>query len=179
MRYFRDEDLNDANNIINILADLKLANVAAIRVKGYESSTLIRARHFELWFAGPKKDTMEPSGGTTGQTQEETGGTKGKADLVGLRIEVFDRETKLPIAGAKIYVKSSEQGMGFDATVITSASGIATLSGVPRGHLLIQVTAIGFLNHSGRSLVGRSGDAFNPTAESRLQILLTKQADAR
>ncbi len=144
LRYFRDEDQTDANNIINSLGDLKLANVAAIRVKGYENSTLVRARHFELWFGGQKKDSPEQSGGTPVQTPEATGETKGEPDRVALRIEVFDSETNLPVEGAELEVKSQEKGSSFEATVTTNARGAATLTGVPRGSVTIRVSKKGF-----------------------------------
>lgn len=132
LRYFRDGDQPEANNIINILGE-KFPNAAAIRVKGYESSTLIRARHFELWFGGPKKDTLGPSQVTAAEDDEATP----------LQITVYALATNQPVANAQVFVRPAETPAQFSAvTKVTDKKGIATFA--VSGRVFVKVTATGF-----------------------------------
>lgn len=51
-----------------------------------------------------------------------------------------------PVAGAQVFVKSEVQDEDFDETVSTDSEGVARISNVPRGPVLIQVTKQGFVN---------------------------------
>jgi hypothetical protein len=49
LRYFRDLDRPEAERIAQALRDAGAQELAAKKVAGYENSTQIRPRHFELW----------------------------------------------------------------------------------------------------------------------------------
>ncbi len=51
VRYFWKEDRDDANGIVKILQDLKVQGAQAKYIPGYEGSTKIRPKHYEIWFA--------------------------------------------------------------------------------------------------------------------------------
>lgn len=60
-----------------------------------------------------------------------------------LRIEVIgtDQGSEGPVEGAEVYVKSEVGGVEYEREVSTSSKGIVKLEDVPRGTVLIQVTA--------------------------------------
>jgi hypothetical protein len=60
-----------------------------------------------------------------------------------LRIQVIgtDEGSEGPVEGAEVYVKSEAEGVEYEREVSTSSKGIVKLEDVPRGKLLIQVTA--------------------------------------
>jgi hypothetical protein len=173
VRYFRDEDQSDANNIINTLGDLKLPNVAAVRVKGYEKSTLIRARHFELWFGGQKKESPRD---TANQTEEQPRVTK--PDLISLRIEVFESEKGYPVAGARVSVSSRTGADPKIATAETDAKGVANVTGVFPGVVSIKVIAKGFASYSQDSKFDPQS-AYSQNQGDLVRIGLKRQASAR
>jgi hypothetical protein len=173
LRYFRDEDQADAYNIINSLGDLKLANVVAVRVKGYEKSTLIRSRHFELWFGGQKK---EPPRETQNQTEEQTGVTK--PELFALRIEVFDSEKGYAVVGAAVNVRLRSGAGPKTTTVETDSKGVAIIKGVSPGLVSIKVTAKGFATYSQDSKFDPQS-LYAQNQADRVRIGLKRQANAR
>lgn len=58
-------------------------------------------------------------------------------------IEVSANESGEPIRGAEVFVKSQAQNKSFERTLHTNNRGIASLTNVPRGSALVQVTAKG------------------------------------
>ena len=60
-----------------------------------------------------------------------------------LRIQVIgaDEGSEGPVEGAEVYVKSEAEGVEYEREVSTSSKGLVKLEDVPRGKLLIQVTA--------------------------------------
>jgi len=67
---------------------------------------------------------------------------EGKVNTI-LVIQVIgtDQGSEGPVEGAEVYVKSEAEGVEYEREVSTSGKGIAKLDDVPRGKLLIQVTA--------------------------------------
>ena len=51
VRFFRQSDEGEAGEIANFLKELNVSNAAAKYFPGYENSTALRSRHFEIWFS--------------------------------------------------------------------------------------------------------------------------------
>jgi hypothetical protein len=51
VRFFREGESGEANRIADILRSLQVQGAQAKYIPGYEGSTKIRPRHFEIWFA--------------------------------------------------------------------------------------------------------------------------------
>jgi hypothetical protein len=51
VRYFRTEEKDEADRIVNVLQDLQVQGAQAKYIPGYEGSTKIRPKHYEIWFA--------------------------------------------------------------------------------------------------------------------------------
>jgi hypothetical protein len=54
LRYFRESDKDESGHIVAALKDSGVDGVTLHYVHGYESSTGIRPRHYELWYAPSK-----------------------------------------------------------------------------------------------------------------------------
>ena len=69
-----------------------------------------------------------------------------------LRIQVTgaDQGSEGPVEGADVYVRSEAEGVEYEREVATSSKGIARLNDVPRGRVLIQVTAEEWMTFGGR-----------------------------
>jgi hypothetical protein len=69
-----------------------------------------------------------------------------------LRIQVIgtDQGSEGPVEGAEVYVKSEAEGVEYEREVSTTSRGIAKLDDVPRGKVLIQVTAEEWVPFGGR-----------------------------
>jgi len=74
--------------------------------------------------------------------QEPEKKAKEKKETTNLRIQVTGGEHDKPVAGADVYVESETEEESFNAT--TNDAGVARVSKVPRGKVLIQVTADGW-----------------------------------
>jgi hypothetical protein len=61
-----------------------------------------------------------------------------------LTIKVRGGDPASPIDGATVHIESEEQDVDFKKDVPTNNEGIASLPDVPRGKILIQVTATGW-----------------------------------
>jgi hypothetical protein len=57
MRFFHDGEREEAARIAQVLRDEGVGDLAVKKIGGYEGSTKIRPRHFELWL---KSDAAEP-----------------------------------------------------------------------------------------------------------------------
>jgi hypothetical protein len=73
-----------------------------------------------------------------------------KASVCTLRIEVKSGDPAEPVEGADVFVKSEAPDTTFQQAVRTNNRGLANLPGVPRGPVLVQVTARGYQNFGGR-----------------------------
>jgi hypothetical protein len=51
VRYFQNSGENMAKEIVGILQGSGVKNVKPTYIPGYENSTKIRPKHFEIWFA--------------------------------------------------------------------------------------------------------------------------------
>ena len=51
VRFFRNTEGDEANRIVTLLQELEVPDVQAKYIPGYEKSTKIRPRHYEIWFA--------------------------------------------------------------------------------------------------------------------------------
>jgi len=51
LRYFRDAEKDEAQHIVQTLKQAGLGDVVLKKIPGYENSTNIRPRHFELWLS--------------------------------------------------------------------------------------------------------------------------------
>jgi hypothetical protein len=51
VRFFRKGEQEGANQIVDILRDLNVQGVQAQYIPGFEQSTKIRSKHYEIWFA--------------------------------------------------------------------------------------------------------------------------------
>lgn len=67
-----------------------------------------------------------------------------------LQIEVTAGDPLEPVKNAEVFVTSESDNFTFEETVTTNRQGVARLSGVPRGRVLIQVTAKGCKNFGNR-----------------------------
>lgn len=106
---------------------------------------------------------LQPSSGLAQQPEQKR---------TRLEIVVTAAESSEAVAGAEVFVKSeaedSESGM-FEETVTTNRRGLARLSSVPRGTVLIQVTARGCKNF---------GKRYDLNQESQtIEIKLEKASD--
>jgi Carboxypeptidase regulatory-like domain len=63
--------------------------------------------------------------------------------VTSLRIEVTSGDPAVPVEGADVYVKAEAPDTTFQQAVRTNSRGLANLPGVPRGTVLVQVTAPG------------------------------------
>jgi len=63
--------------------------------------------------------------------------------LVILHVEVLDEDSKMPIQGAEVFVKSEEKDVTFEEIRETNSKGLASFPEVPRGFVKIQVIARG------------------------------------
>jgi hypothetical protein len=83
------------------------------------------------------------------ETEKKT--EKEKVNTI-LRIQVIgtDQGSEGAVEGADVYVKSEAEGVEYEREVSTSTKGIAKLNDVPRGKVLIQVTAEEWVTFGGR-----------------------------
>ncbi len=61
LRYFIATDKDVANQVAARIRELGLAGVQAVYVSGYENSTLVQPRQFELWFVGLPQPSPSPT----------------------------------------------------------------------------------------------------------------------
>jgi hypothetical protein len=82
-----------------------------------------------------------------------------------LRIQVIgtDQGSEGPVEGAEVYVKSEAEGVEYEREVSTTSKGIAKLDDVPRGKVLIQVTAEEWVPFGGRFDVNEEERSINIT----------------
>lgn len=76
-----------------------------------------------------------------GQEGEEKTGEEKVSTLLRIQVIGTDEGSEGPVEGAEVYVKSEAEGVEYEREVSTSSKGIVKLDDVPRGKLLIQVTA--------------------------------------
>lgn len=76
-----------------------------------------------------------------GQEREKKTGEEKVSTLLRIQIIGTDEGSEGPVEGAEVYVKSEAEGVEYEREVSTSSKGIVKLDDVPRGKLLIQVTA--------------------------------------
>lgn len=57
LRFFREVDRTEAERIGQALRDEGLSDLAVKEISGYENSTKMRPRHFELWLKGESAET--------------------------------------------------------------------------------------------------------------------------
>jgi hypothetical protein len=50
VRFFREGERGEANRIADILRGLQVQGAQAKYIPGYEQSTKIRPKHYEIWF---------------------------------------------------------------------------------------------------------------------------------
>ena len=67
-----------------------------------------------------------------------------------LRVVVTGGRQSVPVVGADVLVKSLAEGEAFEDTVPTDSQGVANVSEVPLGTVLIQVTALGWTTSTGQ-----------------------------
>ena len=51
LKYFRKDDEGGALDIVKLLQEQGMIDVKATLVSGYENSTAMRPKHYELWFS--------------------------------------------------------------------------------------------------------------------------------
>ncbi|MEO6726327.1 MAG: hypothetical protein ABIU20_01190 [Blastocatellia bacterium] len=66
MRYFRQDDKQDAEKMISLLQEQGVIDAQAKYVPGNENSRAMRPKHFELWFSA---NSLRPSAEATSQQQ--------------------------------------------------------------------------------------------------------------
>jgi hypothetical protein len=84
-----------------------------------------------------------------------------------LQVEVTDVDTSTPIVGASVYVRAEQEPRPFEREPKTDATGVVRITGVPRGKILVQVTADGWGNGGDNYTLNRS--------EETLKIKLKKE----
>lgn len=67
-----------------------------------------------------------------------------KKEVTKLKIEVKGKELGDPVGGALVFVRSEKNNGIFQVSVLSCENGIAKVGNVPRGKVLIQVTAEGW-----------------------------------
>jgi conflict system STAND superfamily ATPase len=168
LRFFRKNDAGSGAEVIGYLKDLNLGPVSGKYVPGYENSKIIQPHQYELWFGAPKK---EPSEVKPQVEQNQSGDETSSA----LHIEVFDGETRFPVAGAVVSVSAQGKRLEF---VTTNVKGVATVKDVPSGRILIQVKAKGFAAAAQESKFDPQS-AYSQAPEARIRIALKRQPTAR
>jgi hypothetical protein len=78
------------------------------------------------------------------ESKENKENKEKKVSVTSLRIEVTALDLGDPVNSADVFVKSEAADTRFDRAVKTNDRGVANLPGVPRGPVLVQVTARGF-----------------------------------
>jgi len=111
-----------------------------------------------------KDETTEPN---KKETEKEDKKDEKTSAFTILRVEVTDANTSTPITGASVYVRSDQGRKTFEKEPRTDTSGVVRISGVPRGKVLVQVTADGWFN---------GGDNYNLNqSEQTIKIKLKKE----
>ncbi|MGL5272635.1 MAG: TonB-dependent receptor, partial [Phocaeicola sp.] len=92
-----------------------------------------------------------------------------------IQLKVTDKATKEPMIGAVCQVKS----LGIFA--VTDVNGIATLTGVPRGEVLVEAQSLGYENFSNRIQLTKDLSIQVPMVETSLalnEVVVTAKASA-
>ena len=90
--------------------------------------------------------------------------SKEKNETTNLRIQVTGGEPEKPVGGANVHVESETEDQTFD--VRTNDAGVAKVSKVPRGRVLIQVTADGWKTFGQRYELNKEEQTIKITLES-------------
>jgi hypothetical protein len=111
---------------------------------------------------------QEPEPPPTTKKEKKEKDKEKKALVCTLRIEVTSGDSAEPVEGADVFVKSEAPDTTFQQAVRTNNRGLANLPGVPRGPVLVQVTARGFRNF---------GDRFELTQEKETKQVSLERVD--
>jgi len=166
LRYFRNDEAGEAADIISYLKDLDIGNTQARYVRGYENSSIVRPHQYEFWFGAPKKEPADSN------TQGEQAESQGSPNVREMQVFVRDAQTKRPLGGATVYVKTEDNR--FAKTVITNAGGLAAFKDIPRGRALVRVFKAGFESYMGETLTGRASESPKQSPATRVEVALRK-----
>lgn len=75
---------------------------------------------------------------------QSNGQNEKKQEVTKLHVHVSGSKADSLIGGADIYLESEEVNKSFTKNTITNGKGVGTLSNVPQGKVLIQITAEGW-----------------------------------